>query len=149
MSRYWHWGTKIALVYILFVCGTITMVAIAVTQRTDLVAPDYYQRALRQDDRMAAEQNAAALGASLVVDSSAPDRLIVHWPHTPEAGTITLYRASNAAADRNVPVATSPTDGGAEQTVALSDMERGTWKAQITWTAAGRPYYVEREFTIK
>lgn len=149
MKRYWHWGTKIALVYGLFVTGTMTMVAIAVGQRTDLVTPDYYARSLRQDEQMLAERNTAALGASFTATQLAADQLRIEWPHRPESGTVTLYRASNAGADRTFPIAAIASGPGAVQDISLAALERGAWKAQITWTAQGRAYYAEREVTLQ
>ena len=60
MKLHWHWGTRIALVYVLFASGTITMVAIAMRQPVDLVSPDYYERSLAVDARAVALANAAA-----------------------------------------------------------------------------------------
>ena len=149
MSRYWHWGTKIALVYCLFVTGTITMVAIAVNQRTDLVTPDYYAKALRQDDRMEAVRNTVALGSSFSAVQRDSGALTIAWPHTPDSGTITLYRASDAGADREIPVSPVAAAGGAQQRVDLTMLAEGAWKAQIAWTAHGQSYYAEREIAIK
>lgn len=150
MTRYWHWGTKAALIYGLFATGTLTMVGIAINQRTDLVTPDYYARALRQDERMAATANAQALGAGFSAELDGDGTLHVHWPHAPEAGTITLYRPANADLDRSVDI-TSPAQGNSHhQRVPLAGMSSGVWRVQVAWTAGGgQPYYAEREVIIR
>jgi hypothetical protein len=149
MTRHWHWGTKIALVYTLFATGTLTMVGIAVSQRTDLVAPDYYARALKQDERMAALNNVAALGASFSASQTDDGELVVHWPHVPEGGSIVLYRASNADADQTVALAPAQAPDGSIQRVSLQGLQTGAWRAQFTWSWQGRPHYTERELVIR
>ncbi|GMV21396.1 MAG: hypothetical protein AMXMBFR57_13450 [Acidimicrobiia bacterium] len=149
MTRHWHWGTKIALVYTLFATGTLTMVGIAVSQRTDLVAPDYYARALKQDERMAALNNVASLGSSFSATQTEGGELVVHWPHRPEGGSIVLYRASNADADQTVALAPAQAPDGSTQRVSLQGLQTGAWRAQITWSWQGRPHYTERDLVIR
>ncbi len=149
MTRHWHWGTKIALTYIVFATGTLTMVGIAVSQRTDLVTPDYYARALKQDERMAAQANTAALGRAFEIASSDNDRLVVRWPHQPDAGSLVLYRPSNADADRTVVLAATATGTGAEQEIRMGDLSRGLWRVQVTWSWQGRPYYAEQDVVLR
>jgi hypothetical protein len=148
MTRHWHWGTKIALTYTLFATGTLTMVGIAVSQRTDLVTPDYYARALKQDERMAALANTAALGAAFAITQT-DDVVRVQWPHQPESGSLVLYRPSNADADRTLPLAATVVAAGAEQQVPLTGLMPGSWRAQVTWTWQGRPYYAERDLIVR
>jgi len=144
MTLHWNWGTKVALVYGLFATGTLAMVAIAVSHRVDLVSPDYYAQALATDSRMAARENARHLtGFSISEDA---DGLVITWPHTPDGGgTVTLYRASDAAADRVTPVA--PARDG-RQVVGLSGLPSGAWRLQVSWQYGGSPYYIERVLTL-
>lgn len=140
MTRHWHWGTKVALVYGLFATGTLTMVAIAMNQRVDLVSPDYYAQALATDTRMAAREHAQQLDGFSITEDTA--RVVVQWPHVPDAGgAVTLYRPSDAAADRVTPVSPG-TDG--RQVVSLEGLTPGAWRLQISWHHDGQPFYVER-----
>jgi hypothetical protein len=56
-------------------------------------------------------------------------------------GTVTLYRASDAGADRVVPLSLAP---DATQRVPLEGLAPGRWRLQVEWTVRGRPYYYER-----
>jgi hypothetical protein len=149
MTRHWHWGTKIALTYGLFATGTLTMVGIAVSQRTDLVAPDYYARALKQDERAAALANTEALGTGFTITSANDEHLVVKWPHQPDAGVVVLYRPSDADADRTLTLAATAVGAGAEQQVQLGDLLRGLWRIQVTWVWQGRPYYAEQDVVVR
>jgi nitrogen fixation protein FixH len=149
MTRHWHWGTKIALTYGLFATGTLTMVGIAVSQRTDLVAPDYYARALRQDERAAALANTAALGTAFAITADDDGQLVVRWPHQPDAGAVVLYRPSNADADRTLALAATAVGTGAEQHVPLGNLQHGLWRIQVTWVWQGRPYYAEEDVVVR
>ena len=144
MTLHWNWGTKVALVYGLFATGTMGMVAIAVSQRVDLVSPDYYEQALATDTRMAARDNAQRLTGFSIEESTGT--LTVTWPHVPDAGgAITLYRASDARADRVTPV-TPTTDR--RQEVSLEGLTPGAWRLQVSWRYEDRPFYVERMLMV-
>ncbi len=137
------WGTGMALVYGIFASSTVAVVVFAMSRPVDLVSPDYYQRSLEQDRRMAAVANARALGAAfeLVVDEGAR-AIVIRLPPEHErtaAGIVTLYRPSDAAADRRVPF--EPLAG--RQRVNVADLAAGRWMVQIEWTAEGRPFYAE------
>lgn len=145
----WNWGTKIAVTYGLFATGTLTMVGIAVSQRTDLVSPDYYARAVKHDERTTALANTAALGTTFTISSFGDERLVVRWPHQPDAGTLVLYRPSNADADRTLPLAATAAGAGAEQQIPLDGLQRGLWRMQVTWMWQGRPYYAEQDVVVR
>lgn len=149
MTLHWNWGTKLALTYGCFAAGTLTMVGISLTQRTDLVTPDYYAQAVRHDDRTTALVNTAALGTTFTIASMEDDGLLVTWPHQPDSGTVVLYRPSNADADRSLALAATSAGTGAQQRIALGDLQTGLWRIQITWTWQGRPYYAERDVVVR
>jgi hypothetical protein len=112
------------------------------------VSADYYQRALNQDLQMAAVANAAALAAPVAVELSDRTRtLTVAWPQGEEfSGSITLYRASNADADRVV-LAAPGIDG--RQDIDLTSYARGRWQVQLRWRVGQREYYVERDIELR
>lgn len=135
-----NWGTGIAAVYSVFALSTLGFVGFALSRPVDLVSPDYYQRSLQQDQRMAAVDNARRLGATLsVAVEPATRRLVVTMPGAESSGTITLYRPSDASSDRQIPL--TITNG--RQLVDTSGMAAGHWIVQLEWTADGRPYYFE------
>jgi nitrogen fixation protein FixH len=139
-----NWGTGIALVYVAFAAGTLAFVVFAMTQTVDLVSPDYYAQSLRQNERMEAVRNAQALGAlPAIVQTDGRRVLLTLGAGQAESarGTVTLYRASDARADRVLPLAL---DAAGRQEIPLEGMPAGHWTLKLDWTAGGRSYYVEQ-----
>ena len=137
-----NWGTGIALIYGVFASSTIGFVVFAMSQPVDLVSADYYQRALRADRQIEALANTRVLGEAFRVVPDVKGRaLTLTLPTTPStvSGTVTLYRPSDASADRQVPL--RPVGGA--QVVSLDGLQRGRWIAKVEWTADGAPFYYE------
>lgn len=145
-----NWGTGIAIAYVAFAAATMGFVVFAMGTPADLVSQDYYARSLRQEQRIQATRSAAALhdragcqlnagGGTLVVRVPAEDAATAR-------GTVTLYRPSNGAADRAVPLA--PGADGVQQ-VPLGGLAAGRWVAQMEWTARGQLYYLEQPITVR
>jgi FixH protein len=144
-----NWGAGIAATYILFATATGGFVAFAMSRPVSLVSRDYYADSLREDQHMAATQNAQALGTTLEIASDGHDRIHISLPpaHAPVIqGSVTLYRASDAAADRAFPFLPDVTG---EQQVNVRELPRGLWLVQLRWKANGRDYYFERPVILK
>lgn len=149
MKLRWHWGTGISAVYVTFALGTSGMVALAMHEHVDLVSDDYYDQAVRLDAHRMAEARAAALGERFVI---APDpanqRVTLIWPRDLpiDSGGVTLYRPSDAAKDRTIPIAI---DAEHRQIVSLTNLAPGRWMIQSRWLSRGEPYYAEREVIVE
>jgi nitrogen fixation protein FixH len=138
-----NWGVGIAVVYAVFAAGTLGFVALAMSQPVELVSADYYARSLQHDERLRAEARVRALGGAFscglsdeglaVVVSLPPDQV------AGARGTITLYRPSDARADRLVPLTL---DARGRQRVELP--EHGRWVLKVQWTEQDRSYYHEQ-----
>jgi len=146
MNLRWNWGHSVAAVYTLFAAATLGFVVYAMNQRVDLVGPDYYERAIALDARRAAEANARSLGMDFAISEQPDGRAVaIQWPQAATvgaAGTVTLYRAADATADRQTAMAP---DAQGTQTVSLHGLAAGRWMVQVEWTAGGRAFYAERE----
>jgi hypothetical protein len=143
-----NWGTGIALVYTAFAAATTGFVAFAMSRPVDLVSGDYYEQALRLDQRMEAERHASALTPPPSIGLSAPRALVISLPaaHAATAtGTVTFYRPSDARADQVEPLGL---DRAGRQEVALGNLAAGRWIVKLQWTAGGRNYYVESPLVI-
>ncbi|HEX5214444.1 MAG TPA: FixH family protein [Vicinamibacterales bacterium] len=149
MKRHWHWGTRIALVYALFASGTITMVVIAMRQPVDLVSADYYERSLAVDARTAALANVVALDGRFSIQPSSDGRTVeIRWPAemAGAAGTVALYRPSDAADDRAIRMAP---DATGRQTVALGGLRPGLWRVNVDWKFDGRLFAATTEVHVR
>ena len=142
-----HWGLAIVLVYSAFASATIAFVVFALGQPVDLVSADYYARSLRQDDRVAAEQRAAALPTAIAcrIDGGALTVTVPRDAANNATGTLTLYRPSDGRADRVVPLAL---DATGRQRVSLAGVARGRWQLQLEWIAGGVRYYHEQRVDV-
>ena len=143
-----NWGTGIALVYIAFAAATTGFVTFAMGRSVDLVSADYYAQSLQQDQRMDAERNTRALASPPDVVPSGARALVLSLPaaHAPSAtGSVTLYRPSDASADRVLPLAIDP---AGRQPIALDGLARGRWLLQVRWSAQGRHYYFEEPVIV-
>ena len=140
-----NWGFGVALVYTAFAAATLAFVAFAMARPVDLVSPDYYAQSLRQDERMQGVRNVRALGGAAGVEQPDARTLVVRLPESHAAraqGTVTLYRASDASADRQVPL---QVDGAGRQAIALDGLQAGHWTVKVQWTADDRAFYLECE----
>ena len=138
------WGTALAFVYATFATATMAFVVFALRRPVDLVSPDYYAQSLRQDRQMDAERNTRDLRDAASVVQTGDRALVVSLPAVQAAearGTVTLYRASDASADR---VVTLATDAAGRQRIALDGMQAGQWSVRVRWTVQGRDFYLEQ-----
>ena len=148
MKIKWNWGAGVALAYAVFATATLAFVVFALRRPVDLVAPDYYAQALRQDLQMTAERNARELGGSASIVQTGDRGVLVSLPTTEAAarGTVTLYRASNAMADR---VLDLKTDAMGRQPIALDSLAPGVWSVRVRWNAGGRDFYLEHRIFVR
>ena len=148
MKIEWNWGTGMALAYAVFATGTLAFVVFALRRPVDLVAPDYYAQALRQDVQMAAERNARELGGSASIVQTGDRGVLVSLPATEASarGTVTFYRASNAIADR---VFDLKMDAAGRQPIALDSLAPGVWSVRVRWNAGGRDFYLEHRVFVR
>jgi nitrogen fixation protein FixH len=150
MTMQFNWGTGITAVYSAFALATSGFVYFAMRQPVDLVRPDYYAASLTHDDRLAATRRADALGdaVGVAVHDQARTLAITFPPAHLEsmAGTLTLYRAADASADREMRIAP---DRQGRQHVPLAGLARGQWLVKLEWRAAGQRFYTERLVVVR
>ncbi|HTV01743.1 MAG TPA: FixH family protein [Luteitalea sp.] len=145
-----HYGLAVAVFYTVFASATVGFVAFAMTQDVELVSRDYYARSLQHDQQAQARANAEALGDQLTVVLDAPrHRIDVRWPEVMAVhirGTATLYRPSDASADRVEPIVATP-DG--RFSVPTAGLTPGLWRLQLQWRVGETAYYAERAFVLR
>jgi nitrogen fixation protein FixH len=143
------WGTAVAAAYGLFAAATIGFVTFAMRVPVVLVRDDYYAASLQQDRRILAVRNAGALGDRTSVVAADAATLVVAVPREQAStarGTVTFYRASDAAADRVMPLAVAA-DG--RQRISVRGYPAGHWLVQLRWSADGQEFYSERQVELR
>ena len=150
MSVRLHWGMGIAIVYALFASSTLAFAWFALHQPVELVAADYYERALSHDRAQAAAARGAAIESTISIASDAEGRsVVVVWADAgsrPGQGTATFYRPSNPSWDRRLAIAP---DQHGRQVFAVADLAAGHWFLQLRWTAGSEEYAIDRAVTLR
>jgi len=138
-----NWGFGVAVVYVVFAIATVMFLVFAMRQPVDLVSAEYYAEGLHQDQRADATENARRLGTAVGVRRADAGPIVLTIPEDQAAsarGRITLYRPSNARADRVMDLVV---DAGGHQVIPLDGLAAGHWTFKIAWTAGGRSFYYE------
>jgi hypothetical protein len=141
------WGWGIAIVYGLFALGTLGVVAFTMTQKIELVSPDYYAREVAYERQLDRIRQADAIEQQVACELSRNGRVIeVRLPASMSGacGTVTLYRPSSAAMDREIPLAL---DATGVQRIPTDRLAAGFWRVRLLWKAQDREYY--REFMLQ
>jgi hypothetical protein len=144
-----NWAVGIVASYVVFAGGTTAFVVYAISRPVDLVSPDYYAKSLLQNGQMDAERNAAALEGTASVAQDGDRAIVISLPAAQAAdarGWVTLYRPSDASADR---VFRLKADAGGRQRVALGGLRPGLWSVRLRWSAQGREFYVEQRIFVR
>lgn len=147
MKPFWNWGVGIATVYAIFAGATLGFVTFAMSERVDLVSPDYYVESLGHDARQDAAARASALGSSFHIERGQAG-VTIQWPHDarPDRGSVTLYRPADSRADRRI--ATAP-DRDGQQVISIAAIPAGAWVVQCEWTSGGVTYYAEKRVDVR
>ena len=145
------WPQGIIGFFVLAVVWLAIFIVWATRHQEDLVKPNYYDEELRYQSRIEATSRARQQNAVPQISFDNASRAVVLRFPPPAAinsatGTVTLYRPSNAALDRTIPLATGA-DG--VQTIPAAALAAGNWRIKIEWTCAGKDFYAEDAVTVQ
>jgi len=146
---YWPYG--IMLTFVLFISGTVALIVIACTHRTDLITADYYADELKFQSRLDQLNRTAQLSERVAVsfDAARQSILLALPPATVNAettGQVHLYRPS--AIDRDVVLKLELSATGS-QTIDAAGLLPGLWKVRIEWSAENREYFADKQIIVK
>jgi hypothetical protein len=145
-KSYWGWG--IAAVYTAFALSTLGFVAFTMRHKVELVSKDYYAREVAYERQIQREREARAV-ADRVACSMTDDGRFIKLSFPAEQGkvrgTLTLYRPSDSALDREIKLDVDPSGA---QLIPAGALARGRWRARLQWQAEGREFYKEFVLTI-
>lgn len=143
-----NWAAGIVILYGGFAVFIVGFLVFASFQKVELVAPDYYEQEIRYEEQLERIRRTKGLPDGLTWSLAARE-LTVQFPETLRgktvSGTIVLYRASDASADRRIPVAI---DANLRQIVPLHNLRTGHWRVKLEWKVDSQSYYDEENFTL-
>jgi len=144
------WPAGVIAAFVLFISGTIALVALACSHRNELVSADYYADEVKfqdQLDRVGRAQSQASR-ASIAYDAVGR-RILISLPteqrEASTRGQVQLYRPSEAGLDYQVAL---ELDNAGIQTLDAAALKPGLWKVKVAWTVRGQEYYLDERVVI-
>jgi hypothetical protein len=134
--------------FVIFVSAIAAFITWAVGQNVDLVRSDYYDSEIRYQEQINRLNRTTPLQAATRVEfdyAGQQVRVVLPREHVTAAGTIHLYRPSNARLDRHLPLALGA-DGA--QTLDARSLESGLWKVGVLWKVGSEEFYFEKPLVI-
>lgn len=142
------WGIKITVLYTGFVILISSLVIISSSNKSELVAADYYEQELNYQQRIDAIANEKKLKTT--IDYQLRDTcLVLRFPGAEAAedfkGELLLFRPSDASGDLKLKLAF---DAQGEQSIPKRLLRKGIYKMCLSWKNNSTVYYKERIITI-
>lgn len=143
-----NWGIRITIVYVGFVVLIVSLVYISATNKSDLVAKDYYAQELAYQDKIDARLNEQKLKQSIRYQVS--NKTILFEFPTGEtmngfSGEVYFFRTSDASKDLKVPMLF---DKEGRLLIEKNKLQKGVYKMCLSWKNNAVPYYREEVITI-
>jgi nitrogen fixation protein FixH len=142
------WGIRITIIYVGFVALIVSLVTVSISNKSELVAKDYYAQELAYQKRIDAISNEQALPVS--IESKVEDQFIVLSFPAKEigkdfSGEAFFFRPSDSSKDLKVKLQFG-TDG--EQHIEKKILTKGVYKLCVTWNNNKTTYYKEQIINI-
>jgi len=144
-----NWGWSIGIVYTIFVLAMIIFAVKASNQKYDLVTDNYYDEAVKYQEKIDAGFNAANAGtkisiqylkgsSELEVESTGKEKII--------SGTLSFYKPDKASDDFKLDF---KTDLSGKQSISMANLSHGYWKVQVSWLSDGKECLEEKRIFIQ
>jgi hypothetical protein len=142
-----NWGTKILIVYVVFISGILLMVFKSSTQKTDLVTTDYYAKELKYQEKIDEMNRVSALSAPVeyvIKDNS----IIIQFPKDfagkKLVGEAVLYCPSDE--NKDIKKSFSVQDGLLQLDIPAAN--NGLYELHLSWQDGEVTYYFEKKIFI-
>ena len=144
------WPLGICLAFALFALGTACLVAMACSQKADLVSSDYYEQELKFQGQIERVKRTDSLGneASVAYDrlkKAITISMPIDQTHHNLSGRIQLYRPSAAALDQELSL---DLNQNGTQVLDASNLRPGLWKVRVSWTTEGKDYFIDKRIVV-
>ena len=137
------WGIRIAILYGAFVVMILFLVFRTMSEKIDLVSPEYYQNELKFQEQIDRQTQSASLNEQPAIEVREKN-VAIKFPGSVAtstiSGTIKFYRPSDSSKDFTTDV---QLDSSGMQIVSSEKFIRGIYEVQLTWSADGKNYYNE------
>jgi hypothetical protein len=138
-----NWGTKIAIVYSVFVVMIVALGVSSARQKSDLVSTDYYEKEVKYQEKIDGMKNTSGLDGKFTFDVEA-GTVTLRYPAAlcgkKVKGEILFYRPSDSDKDEHfIP---APDKDGVQQ-LKLKSPQKGIYTLQCDMEVEGKKYYFE------
>jgi hypothetical protein len=143
------WPVCLIGFFTIAILGCAGFVVFCVTHPTELVAKDYYEQEIRHQGQMERAGRANELGDQASIRYDATKGVIelgLPPAHAGANGQIVLYRPDDSTLDQKIAL---KLDVNGRQQVDATALRGGRWNVKVTWTAAGKDYYLDRKLEIR
>lgn len=149
MKIKFNWGTGIVLAFLIMISGMTYLVSIALRQNDDLVENDYYQKSIAYQQHIDKSHNNDALTEKIKLVNS-PGSLKLTFPNLANlqeySGEIHFYSPVEEKRDMTVKI---KLDISYDQTISLSNLQKGRYQVKIDWSVGKVDYYQEEGITVE
>ena len=144
------WPIGIAGFFVVLIAALATWAVVAQRNREELVSADYYEQEVAYQQQINRLRRSADSGVVIGFVSVGQGGVIrIAWPLASRPGEaqgrIRLYRPSEAALDREVPVLVGA-DG--IQSIDAGTLKPGLWKVRVHWGPEVSGYYAEGSVVV-
>ncbi len=144
------WPLGIIVTFVLFFAGTVGLVVMACSQKSDLVSPDYYEQEIKFQGRIdRVERTRSAATQAAVAYDAGGNCITISLPAAQAgqavSGRIELYRPSAPALDRAVELKPDPKG---LQHVDAAGLAPGLWKVRVSWTVEHQDYFLDQKVVV-
>ena len=144
------WPIGIAGFFVVLIAALATWAVVAQRNREELVSADYYEQEVAYQQQINRLRRSADSGVVIgFVPVGQGGVIRIAWPLASRPGEaqgrIRLYRPSEAALDREVPVLVGA-DG--IQSIDAGTLKPGLWKVRVHWGPEVSGYYAEGSVVV-
>ena len=139
-----NWGKGITIALVLFIGFILYLVINLVSHSVELESSDYYQKEINFGDEISSENNANLLEDAPTISLSESHIVIqLSGKYTFENVKLQLTRPNNSDFDQLIPI-----HGTKTFTIDKSTLEKGKYKAILTYMINGTAYLQRKEIYI-
>jgi len=148
-GRAWVWG--LTLVIVAFVAFFVGLAIWAFQSDVELVYENYYEKDVVFEQQIRrVERTEALLVKPDIKYYRLEEKIDLVFPsqlgHQTPSGELLLFRPSDLNLDRSFPLELG---GDTLQTISVPQLEKGLWRARLSWSHGGLEYYMEEPFMVQ